>query len=97
MLYEQQEDAMGQVNTALAHDGHGRLPPANTSRWVPSRKAEIVRAIRDGVIDRAEACARYALSPEELCLWERAIDAAGIAGLRVTRVQIYREVFEASH
>ena len=88
---------MVQVNTALAHDGHGRLPPANTSRWVPSRKADVVRAIRDGVIDRAEACARYALSLEELCLWERAIDAAGTAGLRVTRVQVYREVFEASH
>ncbi len=88
---------MGQNNAALALDGHGRLPPANTSRWVPSRKADVVRAIRDGVIDRTEACSRYALSLEELCLWERAIDAAGIAGLRVTRVQVYREVFEASH
>ena len=61
------------------------------------RKADVVRAIRDGLIDRSEACARYALSLEELCLWERAIDAAGTAGLRVTRVQIYREVFEANH
>ncbi len=73
------------------------LPPADTKRWVPSRKADVVRAIRDGVIDRAEACLRYALSSEELRLWERAIDAAGTAGLRVTRVQIYRDVFEARH
>lgn len=73
------------------------LPPANTTRWVPSRKANVVNAIRDGLIDRDEACSRYALSVEELCLWERAIDAAGIAGLRVTRVQIYREVFERRH
>ncbi len=75
----------------------GGLPPATTTRWVPSRKADVIRAIRNGVIDRAEACARYALSLEELRLWERAIDIAGTAGLRVTRVQIYREVFEARH
>ena len=80
-----------------AADGGHRLPPADTRRWVPSRKAEVVYAIRDGIIDRAEACARYALSVEELRLWERAIDAVGTAGLRVTRVQIYRDVFEARH
>jgi hypothetical protein len=85
------------MGRAAGTDSGGRLPPANTTRWVPSRKADVVRAIRDGVIDRAEACARYALSVEELRLWERAIDAAGIAGLRVTRVQVYREVFERRH
>ena len=79
------------------NNSDGGLPPANTTRWVPSRKADVVRAIRSGVIDRAEACLRYALSVEELRLWERAIDAAGTAGLRVTRVQVYRDVFEARH
>jgi hypothetical protein len=74
-----------------------RLPPADTSRWVPSRKADVVRAIRDGIIGRDEACARYSLSGEELRLWERAIDAVGTAGLRVTRVQVYRDIFEAHH
>lgn len=77
------------------NEGPAQLPPANTRRWVPSRKADVVGAIRAGIIDRAEACSRYALSLEELCLWERAIDAAGVAGLRVTRVQVYRDVFEA--
>ncbi len=72
-----------------------RLPPANTTRWVVSRKAEVVRGIRDGIIGRQEACTRYSISAEELALWERAIDVAGTAGLRVTRVQIYRDVFEA--
>ena len=71
------------------------LPPATIARWVPSRKAEVIRAIRSGLIDEAAACVRYGLSAEELRLWERAIDAAGTAGLRVTRVQIYRDVFEA--
>ena len=81
-----------------ADDGAGIvLPPANTKRWVPSRKAEIVRAIAAGVLSREEACSRYSLSLEELRLWERAVEVAGTAGLRVTRVQIYRDVFEACH
>ena len=88
---------MRHTDTTTSTGRDVRLPPANTTRWVPSRKADVVHAIRAGLIDRAEACKRYALSIEELRLWERAIDAAGTAGLRVTRVQIYREVFEARH
>ena len=89
---------MSQVRQeTAATDQASRLPPADTKRWVPSRKADVVRAIRDGVIGRTEACLLYALSVEELRLWERAIDAAGTAGLRVTRVQVYREIFEARH
>ena len=84
---------MGQSQRSVGN----RLPPVNTTRWVPSRKADVVRAVREGIIDRDEACARYALSGEELRLWERAMDAAGTAGLRVTRVQVYRDVFEACH
>lgn len=71
-----------------------RLPPPDTKRWVVRRKAEVIAAIREGLLTRTEACTRYRLSDEELKLWERAIDAAGIPGLRVTRVQVYREVFE---
>lgn len=71
------------------------LPPADTRRWVISRKAQVLDAIRDGVLSRAEACARYAISEAELRLWERAVACAGVPGLRVTRVQIYKPVFEA--
>ncbi len=81
----------------VASDAFDRLPPADTKRWVASRKADVVRAIREGVVSRIEACTRYRLSDEELRLWERAIDAAGTPGLRVTRVQIYRDVFENCH
>ncbi len=52
-------------------------------------------AIAAGVLSRAEACARYRISEAELRLGERAIACAGVPGLRVTRVQIYRPVFEA--
>lgn len=70
------------------------LPPADTTRWVVRRKAQVIAAIRGGALTREEACTRYRLSDEELRLWERAIDAAGVPGLRVTRVQVYRPVFE---
>lgn len=71
------------------------LPPVDTDRWVARRKAAVLDAIGAGVLSRAEACARYRISEAELRLWERAIACAGIPGLRVTRVQIYRSVFEA--
>lgn len=66
------------------------LPPADTERWSPRRKAAVVAATRSGVITRGEACARYQLSPEELSSWEAALDENGIPGLRSTRQQIYR-------
>ncbi len=71
------------------------LPPPDTQRWVIRRKAQVLAAIVSGRISRAEACARYRISEAELRLWERAITCAGVPGLRVTRVQIYRPVFEA--
>lgn len=70
------------------------LPPPDTRRWVVRRKAEVLAAIRGGLLSRAEACTRYRISDEELRLWERAIAFAGVPGLRVTRVQVYRPIFE---
>ncbi len=71
------------------------LPPLDTARWVPRRKAAVLAAIEHGLLGRAEACKRYNISEAELRLWERAVHFAGTPGLRVTRVQIYRPVFEA--
>ena len=67
------------------------LPPPDTRRWVVRRKAEVLAAIKGGLLTAAEACARYRLSPEELELWQASIDRAGIPGLRVTRIQLYRD------
>lgn len=72
------------------------LPPEDTTRWVARRKAAVLTAIGDGRLTRAGACARYGISEAELRLWEHAVACAGIPGLRVTRVQIYRPVFEAA-
>ena len=61
------------------------LPPPNTKRWVPRRKAAVVTALLSGAITTEEACRRYALSEEELSGWQRAFGADGIPGLRATR------------
>jgi hypothetical protein len=42
----------------------------------------------------AEACDRYDLTLEELASWQRAVEREGMAGLRATRVQHYRQVHE---
>jgi Protein of unknown function (DUF1153) len=67
------------------------LPASDTKRWVARRKAVIVSAVRNGAISLEEACRRYQLSVEEFHAWERAIETHGVAGLRVTRLQIYRD------
>ena len=67
------------------------LPPPNTKRWVIRRKAEVVAAVRGGLLTLEEACARYSLSMEEFLAWQRAIDRHGLRGLRATRTQQYRQ------
>jgi hypothetical protein len=67
------------------------LPPADTRRWVASRKAAVVRAVEHGLITQDEAQARYALSSEEFDEWARAVRAHGEAGLKVTALQRLRQ------
>ena len=73
------------------------LPPSNTSRWVARRKAEVVAAVNGGLLTVDEACGRYALSAEEFAGWQRAVDRSGMHGLRVTRIQHYRSLYEREH
>jgi len=68
----------------------GDLPPADTKRWVIRRKAEVVAAVKGGLISLDEACRRYTLSVEEFISWQRAIENHGLRGLRATRLQEYR-------
>lgn len=70
------------------------LPPANTTRWVVRRKAEVVAAVNGGLLTVDEVCERYNLSLEEFASWQRAVDRIGMPGLRVTRIQHYRSVFD---
>ena len=67
------------------------LPPANTVRWVPRLKAQVVCAIREGLICREEACDHYGISNAELITWEKLLKEHGTRALRVTKTQHYRQ------
>ena len=66
------------------------LPAPGTKRWVIRRKAEVVAAVRGGLLSLEEACGRYTLTVEEFLSWQYSIDRHGLAGLRTTRIQQYR-------
>lgn len=81
------QQVTGPNGTAIGLDD---LPPPDTTRWVMRRKAEVVSAVRGGLISAEEACARWNLTLEELESWQRLIDRYGVRGLRATRLQQYR-------
>jgi hypothetical protein len=68
------------------------LPPPETRRWVASRKAAVVRAVRAGLVSRAWAVETYALSEDEFSEWENAVERHGEAALRATALQKYRQL-----
>lgn len=70
------------------------LPPPNTRRWVVRRKAEVVAAVNGGLLTLDEVLERYNLTLEEFASWQRAVDRSGMQGLRVTRIQYYRDLYE---
>lgn len=70
------------------------LPAPDTSRWVVRRKAEVVAAVNGGLLTIDEVCERYGLALEEFASWQRAIERSGMQGLRVTRVQHYRDLYQ---
>ena len=67
------------------------LPPPNTKRWVIRRKAEVIVAVRGGLLSIEDACQRYRLTVEELNAWSRAIEHSGLSGLRATRLRQNQE------
>jgi hypothetical protein len=67
------------------------LPRPDTRRWVASRKAAVVNAVDHGLISEDEACETWGLSVEELEGWRRAVSRHGIAALRATAIQRYRD------
>ena len=88
-------DRPGRSNRLIGPDGLPMslddLPPPGTKRWVIRRKATVVAGVRAGLLTLEEACERYQLSIEEFLSWQRQIELHGIKGLRVTRLQEYRE------
>lgn len=66
------------------------LPPADTQRWVKSRKVAVIQAIQRGQLTEEQACTRYNLSPEELQSWKHLLKRHGPDALRTTHLKRYR-------
>ena len=75
------------VKRAIGPDGRiltlADLPSPDTTRWVARRKAEIVASVHAGLLDKSEACERYAITDEEFLEWVRAYAAGGLPGLQL--------------
>ncbi len=82
---------IGPLGESLTLDS---LPPPSTTRWVVRRKAEVVAAVNGGLLSIDEVCERYSLTLEEFASWQRAVDRSGMQGLRVTRIEHYRDLYE---
>lgn len=67
------------------------LPPANTRRWVASRKAAVVRGVLYGLITQSEALRRYEISEEEFRSWVWAVADHGEDALKATALKRYRQ------
>jgi len=83
------------LRTVTLADGstlsRGDLPSAATRRWVASRKALVVKAVRSGLVPREEALKRWGLSEEELDGWTRAVERHGETALKATSAQRFRQ------
>ena len=89
------------VRRVLAPDGSvltlADLPSPDAQRWVASRKAIVVAAVRGGLLSMSDACARYRLTTEEFLNWQTQVDRSGLQGLRTTRIQEYRGTGRRTH
>lgn len=65
-------------------------PSRKSIRWVASRKAAVVRAVRRGDLTAGEACDRYGISIDEFLSWSRALSNHGEHALRITKAQHFR-------
>jgi hypothetical protein len=66
------------------------LPPPGTTRWVIRRKAEVVAAVRGGLLSLEQACTQYLITVDEFLSWQSSVDRHGLPGLRITHMQQYR-------
>jgi len=88
---DRQQQVIGPLGEPLTRED---LPSPQTKRWVIRRKAEVVAAVNGGLLTIDEVLERYNLTLEEFASWQRAVDRSGMQGLRVTRIQHYRDLYE---
>ena len=70
------------------------LPASNEVRWVRRRKAQVVAAVRGGILSLSDALGRYSLSLEEFIEWEREVGAELAERRRTGRL---RELTKSRH
>jgi hypothetical protein len=78
------QKTVSSINEPARFVSEAKLPSPDVRRWVPRRKAEVVLAVKHGLLTADEACRRYNLTREELASWESAYRRSGVAGLRAT-------------
>lgn len=66
--------------------------PLPDKYWVARRKARVVIAILNNELSLSDATKRYRLTEGEFQSWLTAYEKYGVAGLRVTRTQIYNDL-----
>jgi uncharacterized protein DUF1153 len=62
------------------------LPSSQTVRWVRRRKAEVVVAVKGGLLTMQEATERYNISDDEFLGWYEAYHLRGMAGLQISKL-----------
>lgn len=75
-----------QGNIITPHD----LPPPDTVRWTPNRKAIVVRAVRGKLMPLQAILDRYSMTEGEFRLWEKGLKNGGATGLHVSFFQNQR-------
>jgi hypothetical protein len=75
--YETQNQAHDTPNFVIGPTGAkltlADLPPPGEMHWVDRRKAEVVAAVRGGLISFEQARSRYMLSAEEFITWQKLV------------------------
>ena len=75
--YDTQNQAHDTANYVIGPTGSrltlSDLPPPGAMHWVDRRKAEVVAAVRGGLISFEQARSRYMLSAEEFITWQKLV------------------------
>lgn len=66
------------------------LPPPDTVRWTPNKKAIVVRWVRAGNMPLQEMLDRYHMTEKEFLIWEDGLKDDGAVGLKTTHYQSRR-------
>jgi transposase-like protein len=61
-----------------------------TTRYTAKRKAAILADVHNGKVTAQEACEQHNITREEFDSWAASLARTGQQGLRITRLQHYR-------